>query len=433
MKFNKNWFIIIISLVLVFSFCGLSQAAEELVLWYGGDLVEQTPQAEKIRQYWEERWGNELSLQVNNDYGPIMYDEMKQKFIIQGRNGKPDLIRGVLSNISTFSSAGLIAPLKERFNAWEDSDKFFENVINAITFKGEIWAIPVETNARVLLYRKDIFEKYNLDPPKTWDELLKTAQFITKNEPGMYGLMLTSKMGDVRAFQEFISWFYQLNNHFYIWNSNKDSWELNATKEQLAKVLGLYYSVINDGEEPAMNPDTRGADYKMTDYDYTLGKFAMVPMGPWIWKHQFQSDQRKEVIKNTGITPLPVAEGGHPGTYLEVESIMLNAHSKNIDQAWEMLKMMTDKDSQEFLLEVNGALPSRKDVVVDTDSDLGKWLQGFKEQLPTARALAPVNWEPTRQDIVNAMQLVLYAKNSPEEAAEWLYNALQNRIEQGQL
>jgi hypothetical protein len=34
--------------------------------------------------------------------------------------------------------------------------------------------------------------------------------------------------------------------------------------------LGLYYSVIHDGEEPAMNPDARNADYKMTDYDYTL-------------------------------------------------------------------------------------------------------------------------------------------------------------------
>jgi ABC-type glycerol-3-phosphate transport system substrate-binding protein len=159
----------------------------------------------------------------------------------------------------------------------------------------------------------------------------------------------------------------------------------------------------------------------------------MVPNGPWVWKHRTESDQRKEVIDNTAITALPIPEDGHPGTYLEIENVMLNAYSKNIDQAWELIKIITDKNSQKFLLNVQSALPSRRDVEVDSDTDLGKWLGGFLEQIPTARAVAQVNWEPTREDILDAIQLVLYDKNTPEEAAEWLYDSLQKRIEKGEI
>ena len=65
----------------------------------------------------------------------------------------------------------------------------------------KLYALPFGTETSMLIYRKDIFDKYNLKVPKTYDELAETAKFITEKEKtnGVYGITMRGQAGHQAA------------------------------------------------------------------------------------------------------------------------------------------------------------------------------------------------------------------------------------------
>jgi len=405
--------------ILLFSFVSII-TAEELVLWHTS-FVNEWGGREKLVNYFEEN----TNLNVSNDYGPALYRDVAQKLIIQGKTGKPDVIEGTLEQLITYAKADLIMPLNNFWENYEDKQEYASNVMDAVTIDGQIYGIPFNTNVRLLLYRKSIFEKYNLEVPKTWDELIETAAFISKNVDGMKGFILTSKEREVRAFQEFMSFYFQLNKHMF--EVKGDEVKVVATPEQLTQVLTLYKNLFESG---AISKNDRGADWKEVDYGYTSGDVAMITVGPWIWGHRYEDEKRAQIIDDTGIAALPIPKNGTPGTYLEVKAIMMNKYTKDPQKAWELVKEVTSKDFQLLLDSESGVLSPRKDVMAEEKMRENWWLKGFGEYLDTGVALDPVSWERPQNAIINAIQQVIYNEGTPEEIGQALYEELQNIAEE---
>ncbi len=171
---------------------------------------------------------------VGDNYGPPIYQDGQQKFIVQGRKGKPDVIESCrFEGMIAYQRAGLLAPIDELFDKWPDKDQFIPSTIKALTLNGKLYGVPYNTNVRVLLYRKDLLEKYGLTPPKTWNDLLQDAATISSKESGVAGLGLTTKNGSVRTFQEFISFFFEANNgeNPYKYDEAGKKWVMNTTPE----------------------------------------------------------------------------------------------------------------------------------------------------------------------------------------------------------
>jgi len=61
--------------------------------------------------------------------------------------------------------------------------------------KGEAYllGIPIGVENQALMYRKDVFEKYNLSVPKTVEEMYETAKFVNENVPDMVGIVMRGK------------------------------------------------------------------------------------------------------------------------------------------------------------------------------------------------------------------------------------------------
>jgi len=212
--------------------------------------------------------------------------------------------------------------------------------------------------------------------------------------------------------------------------------KFNATPEQFEKILTLYGELFK-GDPPGCDPNERGTGWPTEDPGYANGRWAMAPMGTWLWGRRSESATAKDILENkTAIAALPVAEGATPATYLEVKPIMMNKYSKNKKAAWDLIKYICSKDKMGEWLADSGGIPARTDSLqmdVFTKSEIGWWIQGFAGLLPQSVAQEPINWGPVSEANLKAVNLVIYEEKTPKEAAQWLHDTITGLLKAGEL
>src|SRR2546426_6463487 len=84
-----------------------------------------------------------------------------------------------------------LLPLNERMKTLDLQD-FIPTTVASGAFQGTQYAVPVDPNVQLLVYRKDLFEQKNLKPPTTWDELLAAAKAFHDPSKQQYGIAITA-------------------------------------------------------------------------------------------------------------------------------------------------------------------------------------------------------------------------------------------------
>jgi multiple sugar transport system substrate-binding protein len=97
--------------------------------------------------------------------------------------------------VKDYAEKGFIDSLDEYTSGSNAFSQFNQSVLDIGRVNEKQYAIPQMVDPNILLYRADIFEKYNLEVPKTMDELMATAKFITENVDGMYGIVARGGRG----------------------------------------------------------------------------------------------------------------------------------------------------------------------------------------------------------------------------------------------
>lgn len=379
---------------------------------------------------------------VDPYFGPGDYGLLRQKYLVQASTGTPDVIEGLLEDIDVYVTSGLVEPLDDYFNAWADKSQFVQSAITPMTINGKLYAIPYNTNARGLIYRKDLLTQYGLNVPTTWADLLTTARTITqKTNKQTYGMFVCTLVGDPRAPQEFISWYDQvsLGKDMFIPGTGGAEPTLQATQDQLATVLGLYNDLFTPDPTTgfsACDPTQKGTGWPVEDPGYAEGKWAMAPMGPWIWGHHTDSATAANILENNSVvTGLPLPPGGGPYTYFEVKPIAMNSYSKNKDAAWALIEFICSKDEMGMWCASSGGIPARKDSLTipafTTGSPPpGPFMQMFANILGQGVPLSPINWAPVNEANMKAVNYVIYGQKTPTDAAAWLISQIQGMISQ---
>src|SRR5258706_413028 len=84
-----------------------------------------------------------------------------------------------------------LLPLNERMKTLDTAD-FIPTTVASGAFQGTQYAVPVDPNVQLLVYRKDLFEQKGLKPPATWDELLADAKALHDPAKQQYGIAITA-------------------------------------------------------------------------------------------------------------------------------------------------------------------------------------------------------------------------------------------------
>ena len=357
---------------------------------------------------------NPLPMPFSDDMGPELYRERYQRYLLQAKTGYPDFLEGTLEQVYTYISAGLAAPIEDLFNNDPDKDFFYKSLIDAFTINGHLYAFPNYANVRLLIYRKDLLDKHNLKVPTNWDELVNVAKTLKEKE-NINGFMFTTKEKEVRAFQEFMSFYFTLADHIYDVKDGKATYI--ADKANFAKVLQLYKDLF----AVAIDPNAKGQDWKAVDYGITGGQAAMITCGPWIWHHLIEEPNRGIIMSNLSVAPIPIPEGGELGTYMEIQGLVVNPYSpeEKRENVYKGIKVMVDKPILEFTVKNEAVTSIRSDV--KNDNEFG---QAFADNLSTGKVLEFINWDIPQNYIIEAIQSVIYDRATPEEAADTLEKQL---------
>lgn len=99
--------------------------------------------------------------------------------------------------MNKYAKAGYLAPLDEYMGSdstFRESD-YQPPFIDAIKYEGKQYAVPLYQDCNILVYRADLYAKYNLNVPKTFEELEYNAKVIHENEPGVAGITMRGQRG----------------------------------------------------------------------------------------------------------------------------------------------------------------------------------------------------------------------------------------------
>jgi sn-glycerol 3-phosphate transport system substrate-binding protein len=117
------------------------------------------------------------------------YDDTRVKALAAIKANQPVQL-SVLFSIDVFElmDQDVIVPFDEFATSAEDKQwlaSFYPALMANSKAKGKIWGIPFQRSTIVLYHNKDAFKEAGLDPnkpPATWDEMVATAQKLTKKD-----------------------------------------------------------------------------------------------------------------------------------------------------------------------------------------------------------------------------------------------------------
>ncbi len=250
--------------------------------------------------------------------------------------------------LKPFVQAGKVYDLTGKLNSdTEWKNRYVPGVYTSLEFDGKVYALPTTQTVACLFYNKDIFKKYGLIEPKTYDDLLKIVKvlkdngvtpFALGNKAPWVGAMLSeiiiNRVGGTAPF-----------NNVY---NGTGTWEDKAFIDGGKRMADL----ANMGAFPA---GFNALDNDPAQADFRAGKCGMLFMGSWAIQQLYTDMKDKlEVCK------FPEIKGGKGNADSWVgqpdQSFAISAKSAVADAAAGFIKTISDPAIQTKLNEAGNLI-----------------------------------------------------------------------------
>ncbi len=292
-----------------------------------------------------------------------------------------------------------------------DFSHFTETTLSFIQSGGKTWGVPFANQIVGIFYNKDIFDKYGLKEPRSWDELLDICKTLKSN--GVTPFMIPGKSAWALAMQHAMTGVSVLGEK---WIGELIEGKRKFTDPEFVDLnrrlndLKVYY------QKDFMANDT-------TDMSagFAMGQAAMVFYGIWggtRWK-ELNPDFHYGYFP---VPPKTTNDKAYVYVYMD-GSYGLNKASKNKDAAIKILKFTATPEYGKIFSATTGEMTAVKGAELPKDNPI--LLEGYKY----ANTIASKNiyWvgspfqkgNPTVYAILReGMQAMYLDKITPEELAK---------------
>ncbi len=315
---------------------------------------------------------------------------------------------------------GTLEPLGSRAHRdGFDLDDFFQAGIDRFCVNGVVYAIPYVAMSNVLIYRRDILDRYDLPVPRTWEELrhVALAAQLALRQDGIEDVAGFTSRGLagyghnfwILGSTVFPSW-------GWTWNRGSGQPPLVNQPETVA-ALDFYAALLRDAG-PAGSATMTFTD---THRVFSEGK-AVFLLDTATELTTMRQEGPDSAGHRSSIAVVPAGPTGRPEPGLYSPAFCIPATSAVKDEAWELLKFLASYDELlKDAVEVGYAEPARYSVfespayVATYDAEFRSVLQQTRAYSRINRPLIPFGFD--LGDIVGAAaQAVIAGEKTAAEA-----------------
>jgi len=274
---------------------------------------------------------------------------------------------------------------------------------------GALYALPYVGNSQLFFYRKDLFQKYNLKEPATWDEVLAAAKNISEHETNgapsggkVYGYVMRAAQGNA-AVADFMPIFWAFGGEMFDASGQAT---VNSPEGIAALKFMIELGKYSPPSYASFNADEVGA--------HLLQGTAAMSINWPAWISSFNDASKSKVIGKMEFGQMPGAQ--NPGR-AEIGNwlIAIPRAAKNTEAAMDFLLWATSTEQMKLSAQ-RGNPPTRRSVF--TDPQLQAKFPSYPAQLKSLESSRPRPRTPMWNEIENAFGIYLSKANSGELSAE---------------
>ena len=133
-----------------------------------------------------DRFETETGVRVMHDVVPWTNLGERQAMEVASGSGSYDVLYVHPFWFENLASNGFLVPINEYTTASERAE-FFENLLELYEYNGVEYGLPDWVATQILAYRKDLFDAAGFSAPRTWNDILRAAEYFADGD-NMYGI-----------------------------------------------------------------------------------------------------------------------------------------------------------------------------------------------------------------------------------------------------
>jgi multiple sugar transport system substrate-binding protein len=403
---GRNQHLILLVVLTVFTLVGITQPAlakTKINICALQDISTQVALKLLKESDFEERTG--ITVEANLlEFAP-MVQAHKMDFMSGAANY--DLVAVDQPSLGLYVTSGWVMPLSE-FMADKslpslDDDDLIQALLNmAGIWKDKLYAVPMGSYGGLFAFRKDVFAKHGITPPKTFAEFYEYAKKVN-DPPKLYGTALFAHKGEyLAADMAPLLWSWGAG---YINGSDVDlpgvkkyhaAWD---TPEGIA-ALKYYARFYKEGLTPV---DTLNYDHVRFTEAFQVGKVAMALMIGEAVGEPMENPDKSKVAGKMDYTPFPGKKRADgtvtpPMPMIGAHSLAINKDSRNKKEAFLVLQFLTSKAiGKEYIL--RGGKPFRQSHFFPEAFEKFPSLKAYAGNIPTGKCRPNIPEYPAVSEI----------------------------------
>ncbi|KUM76051.1 ABC transporter substrate-binding protein [Streptomyces curacoi] len=204
----------------------------------------------------------------------------------------PCLLQNTGEYVTSWVSQGALADITQYVES--SKDEFNPGSWAVGQVQGKVYGVPTASAPAFTIYRTDIFEKYGLQPPKTWDDFIAAGKELKK-----HGIKVTNYAGEDPSTLEVLAM--QAGADWY--SIDGDSWKVNFQDEGTLKAAKVIQEIIDND----LNAKLSFADYAAVQRSFDTGATATRQISTWQMSGMVQNFTKS--FGKWALTPWPTFKG----------------------------------------------------------------------------------------------------------------------------
>lgn len=332
---------------------------------------------------------------IKIDFLHIPQNYFQKIHLLFASNTAPDVIFINNLYLPIYANAGMLDEITpEKIS----TDGFYEKSLDALSFKGKLYAVPRDVSNLVIYYNKNLFDKYHVNyPQKDWtlDDFLETALKLT-HRPDVFGI----------SFEKDVLYFlpYLMSEGGGILSDDTETQIINTAESQ--KAINFYADLRNKYHVAPQKRESASATMAQM---FLQQKLAMHLSGRWL-----VPKYREVAGFDWDIAQFPKGTNGSI-VPMDASGWAVSKSSKHKNEAYKLIQYLSSTESLEKFAQSGLVVPARKDAANSKyflDSKKPKSAKIFLDIIETSKP-SPVS--VNYNEILDKLNMKLEYKFNPEK------------------